>query len=167
MATCRKNNKWDLPAAWLQCVESKDGLSKASIFSLYNFLLTAVHCPLPPSPPHKGTSLVHSDGYLYGRNCSTGGAYIPIGGRGDCESPQYRLISTSTNATTLTSNYKLTVEKKPPGGSAVLLLTFSQPVGLNNVSFSGAVRGHEKYLRASYTIKLTLSPVSGASDEAL
>ncbi len=94
---------------------------------------------MPPDRSDGGKATVTSAGYLYGHNCSTGGIYVPISGRGGCASPLFKQISSLTNATHRVSSYKITVEKNPPGGAVVFLLTFSQPVTLQSVLFSGAV----------------------------
>ncbi len=87
---------------------------------------------------------VLSDGYLYGHDCSTGGVYEAIeGGAGaGCGSPVLSQISSVTNASHRVSTYKINVEKSPPGGSAVLMLTFSQPVTTAIVKITGGVRNY-------------------------
>lgn len=79
---------------------------------------------------------------MYGRNCSTGGIYVsipPISG-GGCGTPQITQMDSKLVGSNIESKYKMTIEKNPPGGSAALLLTFSQPVTLSSVVISGSVR---------------------------
>ena len=79
---------------------------------------------------------------MYGRNCSTGGAYvsIPPSSGGGCGNPQIKMDSTERVGNNIESKYKLTIEKRPPGGAAALLLTFSQPVTPASVVITGSVR---------------------------
>ena len=93
-------------------------------------LYLAKTCSLPPLPPDGGSVTVHSEGYMYGKNCSTGGIYvsIPPTGGGGCGTPQITQMESQLVGSNIESKYKITIDKSPPGGSAALLLTFSQPV---------------------------------------
>ena len=70
-ATCNPGNNWVTPVtsggSWKQCVETK-------------------YCSLPPEAPPGGSVKIISDGYMYGRVCSTGGQYITLDGVGECHS---------------------------------------------------------------------------------
>ncbi len=101
----------------------------------------AKHCPVPPSPPQGGSLTVRSEGYMYGRECSTGGQYvaIPRGDNDGCGSPEFSQISTVQNGANVVSTYKVSVERSPPGGSLALVLTFTQPVSPATVSITGDV----------------------------
>ena len=78
---------------------------------------------------------------MYGRNCSTGGAYvsIPPSSGGGCGNPQIKMDSTERVGNNIESKYKITINKNPPGGYAALLLTFSQPVNQASVVITGSV----------------------------
>ena len=104
--------------------------------------MTAKTCTVPPLPPDGGSVTVHSEGYMYGRNCSTEGVYVsipPISG-GGCGTPQITQMDSQLVGSNIESKYKITIEKSPPGGSAALLLTFSQPVTLTSVVITPSVR---------------------------
>ncbi len=49
-------------------------------------------------------------------------------------------ISSTDDGTTRTSTYKINVNKSPPGGSVILMITFSHPVNTSTVTVSGDVR---------------------------
>ena len=120
-STCQPENVWT-QVSWGQCVETKT-------------------CTIPPLPPDGGSVTVHSEGYMYGRNCSTGGEYVsipPISG-GGCGTPQITQMDSKLVGSNIESKYKITIEKNPPGGSAALLLTFSQPVDVTSVVITGSV----------------------------
>ena len=99
-------------------------------------------CSLPPLPPDVGSVTVHSEGYRYGMNCSTGGVYvaIPPTNGGGCGTPQITQMDSKVVGNNIESKYKITIDKSPPGGSAALLLTFSQPVTPASVDITGSVR---------------------------
>ena len=106
-------------------------------------IITAKTCTVPPLPPEGGSVTVKSEGYMYGKNCSTGGIYvtIPPSSGGGCGTPQItQMGSEIVGGNIIESKYKITVEKNPPGGSAALLLTFSQPVNPASVVITGSVR---------------------------
>ncbi len=102
--------------------------------------LIAKHCPVPPEPPAPlGSVKVLNSGLMYGRNCSTGGTYKPVDSSGTCSTPTHRMISTGPlNATHSRSNYKIYLHNSVPGGVAMTLFTFSQPVGLESVQITGS-----------------------------
>lgn len=106
------------------------------------FVHLAKTCSLPPLPPDGGSVTVHSEGYMYGKNCSTGGIYvaIPPTSGGGCGTPQLTQMESQIVGSNIESKYKITIDKSPPGGSAALLLTFSQPVTPTSVVITGSVR---------------------------
>ena len=97
---------------------------------------------MPPLPPDGGSVKVHSEGYMYGKNCSTGGVYVPIppSSGGGCGIPQVSQMETKLVGNDIESKYKITIDKSPPGGAAALLLTFSQPVTPASVVMTASVR---------------------------
>ena len=101
----------------------------------------AMYCPLPPTPTPGGTSIVHSDGYMFGRVCSAGAGFVPINGTAGCNSARVSQTSSSVSGSDLVTVYSIAVEKSNPvGGTLVMRLTFTQPVDPSNVTFGGAVR---------------------------
>ena len=103
--------------AWKNCVETK-------------------YCTLPPHPPAGGSVKVISDGYMYGRNCSTIG-YEIVNGTGGCETKLSMEKSVVLGGFRV-STYKVMVLKRPPGGNLVMRLTFSQPVDTASVKIDPA-----------------------------
>ena len=105
-------------------------------------VLLAKTCTMPPPPPDGGSVTVHSEGYMYGKNCSTGGIYVPIEpiGGGGCGIPKFTQMERKIVGNDIESKYKITIDKSPPGGAAALLLTFSQPVTPASVVITGSVR---------------------------
>ena len=104
--------------------------------------LLAKTCTVPPPPPEGGSVTVHSEGYMYGKNCSTGGIYVPIEpiDGGGCGIPKFNQMERKIVGNNIESKYKITIDKSPPGGAAALLLTFSQPVTPDSVVITGSVR---------------------------
>ena len=109
---------------------------------LKSYHILAKECKRPPLPPDGGSVTVHSEGYMYGKNCSTGGKYldIPPDSGGGCGTPQFTQMDSHNDGTYIVSTYKITIDRTPPGGSAALLLTFSQPVTPESVVITGSVR---------------------------
>ena len=162
---CLPGNVWTQPAQWGQCVESKAQFVFDSIrikihhhntiffffekmhIMLFNLVikflvLLAKTCTMPPPPPDGGSVTVHSEGYMYGKNCSTGGIYVPIEpiDGGGCGIPKFTQMERKIVGNNIESKYKITIDKSPPGGAAALLLTFSQPVTPASVVITGSVR---------------------------
>ena len=109
---------------------------------LKSHYILAKTCINPPLPPDGGSVTVHSEGYMYGKNCSTGGIYLsipPVSG-GGCGTPQFTQMDSQNDGTNIVSTYKITIDRTPPGGFAALLLTFSQPVTPASVVITGSVR---------------------------
>ena len=109
---------------------------------LKSYHILAKTCKNPPLPPNGGSVTVHSEGYMYGKNCSTGGIYltIPPATGGGCGTPQFTQMDSQNDGTKIVSTYKITINRTPPGGFAALLLTFSQPVTPTSVVITGSVR---------------------------
>ena len=89
--------------------------------------------------------MVKSDGYIYGRNCSTGGAFIHFNGTGECNGTTITLEDIQIVGTERLSKYKFQVLKPSPDHDSwvTMLLTFSQPVPLSMVSII-AITGQVK-----------------------
>jgi hypothetical protein len=60
-------------------------------------------------------------------------------GLGDCNNPSIKQISSTGDGTNMISEYKMNIEKNPPGGSVTMLITFSQPVTPSRITITGDV----------------------------
>ena len=83
---------------------------------------------------------------MYGHVCSTGGQYVPFAGGDGCANPE--IIQEASSYGDLWSDglpgmnysqYRLNINKNPPGGSVILRLTFTHPVPENYLEFTGNV----------------------------
>ncbi len=89
---------------------------------------------------------------MYGLVCSTGGVYVPIVNDQQptfsCDEPTINLVESFEGAGNVTvSKYKINIHKTTdPGGSLIMLLTFSQPVSTASVVISGSVLATSAHL---------------------
>ena len=68
-------------------------------------MFPANYCPQPASAPSGGKIKVHSDGHVFGRNCSTGGVFKTMAGGSGCGGPQLKLVSTADSGGNTVSEY--------------------------------------------------------------
>jgi hypothetical protein len=120
------------------------------IEALMSHLISAKYCPAPPDPPEGGIVLVHSDGYMYGHNCSTNGTFVKLLGAENCSNPIIKYDKSTEYEGIRVSTYKIQVSQSTPGQSIVALLTFTQPVDSTQVKVSGDVSYSVHHL---YTVK--------------
>jgi hypothetical protein len=60
-------------------------------------------------------------------------------GLGDCNNPSIKQTSSTDDGTNMISEYKMNIDKNPPGGSVTMLITFSQPVTPSRITITGDV----------------------------
>ena len=101
-------------------------------------MMSAKYCHNPPNPVPLGSITVHNTGLMYGHVCETGGDFLPVNGSG-CGGLTIKYLSWQESGPNNISTYKLVIERDPPGGFIVALVSFSQPVTTTSVSITGDV----------------------------